>query len=514
MAVAGPQGLGWSAVRSGAGAVAALASVSADVTLDPLTPLLELPGVAEAVAASRQAVDRLLGHRVLRRRSADVSAESLLRGAWASAALAGRRPRWSEVRAGAATDPIVQGALRVSTELAALAGPGPAPSGRRWPGCTRWPPPTWLPAEQLGRPRPDREVAHRLDTLAEVLALTRAPAVVVAAIVQGEMLGLDAFAPASGVVARAAARLTLIERGLDPKSLVALEVGHLELRRAGAGGAGRLSRRRAGRGGRLDPALRPGAGAGRPGVAGHLRGDPAWLSRLGLPSCCSNRWTLVEPGRPLLRRYWRGEHHLVAAGLPGGGRGRARPVLLASGGRRLRRPGSVRTARRCGRRRSRSSPRPELRTGGWQDRSVLIWMPAGRAHSVWWFFDDDGFSGWYVNLEDRYGVLAGTADWYGVDVIDHELDAWWRRTVAGSGRTRPSWTAVTGLPGYWDAHRSDEIRAEAVRVIADVEAGRFPFDGSWCDFRPDRRPLLPIRAGPAARTAVGPALPRSSWRRW
>jgi hypothetical protein len=32
------------------------------------------------------------------------------------------------------------------------------------------------------------------------------------------------------VVARAAARLTLIERGLDPKSLVALEVGHLELR--------------------------------------------------------------------------------------------------------------------------------------------------------------------------------------------------------------------------------------------------------------------------------------------
>ena len=34
-------------------------------------------------------MDGLLGHRVLRRRSTDVSAESLLRGAWASAFLAG-----------------------------------------------------------------------------------------------------------------------------------------------------------------------------------------------------------------------------------------------------------------------------------------------------------------------------------------------------------------------------------------------------------------------------------------
>jgi hypothetical protein len=53
---------------------------------------------------------------------------------------------------------------------------------------------------------------------------------VVAAIVHGELLGLDAFAPASGVVARAAVRLTIIERGLDPKSLAVVEAGHLELR--------------------------------------------------------------------------------------------------------------------------------------------------------------------------------------------------------------------------------------------------------------------------------------------
>jgi hypothetical protein len=200
------------------------------VTSDPLAPLLALPGISDAVAASRRAVDGLLGNRVLRRRSPDVSAESLLRGAWASAVLAGSPAGLDEVRAGTATDPIVQGALRVSAELAVLAD--------TWSGAHRQvlarlhalAATDLLAPEQLGRPRPDREVAHRLDTLAEVLAMTQAPAVVVAAIVQAELISLDAFAPASGVVARAAARLTLIDRGLDPKSLVVFEVGHLELR--------------------------------------------------------------------------------------------------------------------------------------------------------------------------------------------------------------------------------------------------------------------------------------------
>ncbi len=195
---------------------------------DPLAPLLELPGVAESVASSRQAVDSLLAHRVLRRRSTEVSAESLLRGAWASAVLAGSPASLQQVRAGVATDPIVQGALRVSTELAVLAGTWASAQRQVLARLHALAATDLIAPEQLGRPRPDREVAHRLDTLADVLARTRAPAMVIAAVVQAELLSLDAFAPASGVVARAAARLTLIERGLDPKSLVAFEVGHLE----------------------------------------------------------------------------------------------------------------------------------------------------------------------------------------------------------------------------------------------------------------------------------------------
>ncbi|WP_304046349.1 oxidoreductase [Jatrophihabitans endophyticus] len=196
---------------------------------DPLAPLLDLPGVTDGVARSRSAVDALLGNRTLRRRSPDVSAESSLRGAWASAWLAGEQVALDDVRSGQASDgPVTQGALRAQAAIGALAD--------TW---TRAPRQALArlhalaaadlvdDADVLGRPAP--EAAQRLDILAAVLGETSAPAVVVAAIVHGEILGLDAFAPASGVVARAAVRLTLVERGLDPKSLVVVEAGHREL---------------------------------------------------------------------------------------------------------------------------------------------------------------------------------------------------------------------------------------------------------------------------------------------
>lgn len=197
---------------------------------DPLAPLAALPPIERDVARARAAVDGLLGNRVLRRRSPDVSAESALRGAWASAWLAGSRAELDDVRGGSAgDDPVVQGALRATAAVGSLAD-------------------TWTRAprqvlarlhalaaadlvadpDALGRPRASAEVAARLDTLAAVLATTSAPAVVVAAVVHGEILTLDAFPPVSGIVARVAVRLTLVERGLDPKSLVVVEAGHRE----------------------------------------------------------------------------------------------------------------------------------------------------------------------------------------------------------------------------------------------------------------------------------------------
>jgi hypothetical protein len=68
-----------------------------------------------------------------------------------------------------------------------------------------------------------------LDGLCEVIAAPAgaAPALLRAAVVHGELLALRPFAGPSGVVARAAGRLTLIADGLDPRGLLAPEVGHL-----------------------------------------------------------------------------------------------------------------------------------------------------------------------------------------------------------------------------------------------------------------------------------------------
>jgi hypothetical protein len=130
-----------------------------------------------------------------------------------------------------------------------------------------------------------------------------------------------------------------------------------------------------------------------------------------------------------------------------------------------------------------------LESGGWQGRSALILMPAGRAHSVWWFFRGSEFDSWYVNLEARSRFWRH-GDHYGVDVSDHELDLVVAPDRGWQWKDEAELDTVTGLPGYWDADGSAGIRAEGRRVLVDVEAGRFPFDGSWCDFRPD--PAWPV----------------------
>lgn len=197
------------------------------MTSDPLAPLLDLPDVADAAAAAREAVDRLLAHRALRRTSAPVSAESVLRGARASAALEGCDHELEDVRAGTITDPVLQGALRVGAGLGALA--------ETWQQAPRQAlaklhvlSAAGIVAEpQLGRPSA-AEVGDRLDALAGLVAGgTEAPAVIIAAVVHGELLTLAPFAGPNGVVARAASRLTLISRGLDRKAVSVPEFGHL-----------------------------------------------------------------------------------------------------------------------------------------------------------------------------------------------------------------------------------------------------------------------------------------------
>lgn len=222
---------------------------------DPLAALGELPGVAESVESVRKAVDRVYGHRVMRRRSNAVTSEAALRGARGSAALSGADWALEEVRrrtdfSGQDGDDearAVGAALRLTAEAGQLlsiwrqsplrvlarlhlvaAGSDDARVGRpRQDGE-----PVDEPLVELPLPRA-AEVAGRLDGLSELIIKgSSAPALVTAAVVHGELLALRPFGFHNGLVARAAERIVLIGSGLDPKSVCPAEVGHTELGRA------------------------------------------------------------------------------------------------------------------------------------------------------------------------------------------------------------------------------------------------------------------------------------------
>lgn len=214
---------------------------------DPLRPLLDLPGVSEAADSARQAVDRLLRHRVLRRGGEEVSAESALRGARASAALDGVEVPLDVLRAGGpgagaggagggagstagtAADPVVQAALRVSAGVGPLVGTWERAPAQALARLHVLAAAGREPDAALGRPS-GHEAAVRISGLTRILTQGGdAPAVVLAAVVHAELLATTPFPVGSGLVARAAARLTLAARGLDRRLVSVPEVGHLEL---------------------------------------------------------------------------------------------------------------------------------------------------------------------------------------------------------------------------------------------------------------------------------------------
>jgi hypothetical protein len=197
------------------------------VTVDPLAPLLQLADVAGTVAQARERVDAALSHRALRRQGGRVAAEAGLRSAVASAALEGHAYDLETVRAGTVTDPVVQGALRVAGALPGLAELWPRAPGQVLARLHVLAARGVAGVEDLGRPVADSAVAGRLGALAGlVTGGSTAPPLVLAAVVCGELLALQPFVAANGVVARAAGRLTLISTGFDPRGLLPLEVGH------------------------------------------------------------------------------------------------------------------------------------------------------------------------------------------------------------------------------------------------------------------------------------------------
>jgi hypothetical protein len=190
---------------------------------DPLTWLTQLEGVPSAFAATRDGIDVMLRDRGMRRTTPEQTVESLLRGAHASAALEGSASTIEEVRADSG-DEIAQAAVRVSSELLSLApviGRSPLQAFARLHALTGGP--------AAGQPV-SSEAAARLRELSQTLLATTAPALLVAALVHADLVAAQPFPSHNGIVARAAERLVMVARGVDPRSLVVPEAGHLALR--------------------------------------------------------------------------------------------------------------------------------------------------------------------------------------------------------------------------------------------------------------------------------------------
>ncbi len=197
---------------------------------DPLAPLLDLPGVAAAVTRARDAVTSAHRHPANRRSWPATAAEASVRAARASAALDGGSPMLPGD--GSVRDPVLAGALRVAEALGGLLSTWQRAPLQALARLHVLAAADLLPDAQLGRPDSSRDMTARLDGLARLITGgSRVAAPVLIAVVHGELLSLAPFAQGNGVVARAAARLTLVSSGLDPKGLIVPEVAHL--RRAG-----------------------------------------------------------------------------------------------------------------------------------------------------------------------------------------------------------------------------------------------------------------------------------------
>lgn len=228
-------------------------AAAAETGPDPLAGIATLPGVPQAVEAARVACEELRWHEAYRRRWRGVRAEATVRSARASAALDGARVPLDVMRAmvvgaepgGGHEHLAALGALRASArveglmpDLGARGAARVPPFGQLVAGLHSAAGAGWLADDVLGRLRVDQapedlrglgpapmgsELAARLDLLSQVVRTTDAPALVVAAVVHGELLTLRPFAAGNGVVARAMARLLLTSRGLDPTGSVVPE---------------------------------------------------------------------------------------------------------------------------------------------------------------------------------------------------------------------------------------------------------------------------------------------------
>lgn len=205
---------------------------------DALRQLLD-GDTAANLQHARDDVDAVLWRRDVRAAAAEVAAASAVRGARDSAAIDG-----ADI---AVTDQSPMGRALAAAIRVTEAAPGQADVWSRAPlqvlaHLHSLAAAEVLPASELGRPRSRERVddplniggapphlgASLTDLARWVVRADDLPALLVAAVVHHELMHLRPFTWGSGLVARAAVRCVLVERGVDPSMFTIPELGMLE----------------------------------------------------------------------------------------------------------------------------------------------------------------------------------------------------------------------------------------------------------------------------------------------
>jgi hypothetical protein len=127
---------------------------------------------------------------------------------------------------------------------------------------------------------------------------------------------------------------------------------------------------------------------------------------------------------------------------------------------------------------------PKLEIDTWNGPGVLKFLPAHGNYSVWWFRDaEDRWKGWYVNLEEP-GVRWDDGTIAGVDIVDQDLDIVVAPDRTWRWKDEEEFAERLAIPAHYWVDDELAVRAEGQRVVKLIEAGEFPFDGTWCEYEP------------------------------
>lgn len=127
----------------------------------------------------------------------------------------------------------------------------------------------------------------------------------------------------------------------------------------------------------------------------------------------------------------------------------------------------------------------------WHSTNMLRLYVPGRASSTLLFWDaaDWRFLGYYGNLEaPAYRTRLG------FDSADYLLDVVIAPDLSWRWKDEDEF-AIAQEIGIFTADQAAAIRAEGERIIADVEARHWPFDGAYETWRPDPTwtvPAMPV----------------------